>query len=178
MLLSKNYLEPEHIEIISSMTAIPSSGWFCYVISLYFNKANNCNTEAKHLFYLHTILTLEALWFFCKLCLIVLILTGILVSMIVQTYLTCRNSNRRSRSIKEKIFGRKSLDVSYSKIDPEEFWIIWMEVYKPEDQMIRLPWTEKHFFHSRCLGDWMSVTPKCPLWNTDIDASMSISSEM
>ena len=73
--------------------------------------------------------------------------------------------------------GRDSLNVSFSKIDADEFCIIWMEVYKPSDKVTRLPWTQKHFFHSRWIGDWISVTPKCPLWNTDIDASMSISGD-
>lgn len=175
--LSANRIKPDHLEIISSMIAIPSSGWFWYVASLYFNKENNCKTEAKHLFYLHTLLALEALWFFWKLCLIVIVLTGFLLTLFIQNYLNCRSANRRRTSIKEKIFARKSLNMSFSKVDPDEFCIIWMEVYKKEDELIRLPWTKKHFFHSKCIGDWISVTPKCPLWNTDIDASMSVWSD-
>ncbi|CAI2377528.1 unnamed protein product [Moneuplotes crassus] len=177
ILLSYNYLNTDQVEMIASLITIPSSGWFCYVASLYFSKENTCKTDAKHLFYLHSILALEAIWFFCKLFLIVILLSGILLSMLIRNYLNCRRSNRQKKTVKEKIFGRKSLDVSFSKINPDEFCIICMEVYKPQDQMIRLPCTQKHFFHSKCIGDWISVTPKCPLCNIDIDASMSVSNE-
>lgn len=170
-------LKTNQLEIISSLIAIPSSGWFWYVTSLYFNAENNWKTEAKYLFYIHTMLTLEALWFFFKLLFIVFVLSLVLVIIFVRNYLSCRKLRRQKENIKDKIMARDSLNITVSKIDPDEFCIICMENYKPKDKVTRLPCTQKHFYHSKCIGDWISVSPKCPLWNTDIDASMSLKSE-
>ena len=76
-------------------------------------------------------------------------------------------------NIKDKIIGRNSLNVSVSKIDSEEFWIIWMESFNEKEKVIRLPWNQKHFFHSKWISEWITVSPKCPLWNVEIDPSMS-----
>lgn len=176
-LLHFNVLKTNQLEMISSALAIPSSGWFCYITSLYFNPENTWRTDAKYLFYLHSLLALEAMWFFFKLCLIVIVLSWILVPMIVQNYLSWRRFDERKKCVKDKIMERESLNMSISKIDPEEFCIICMENYKPLDKVTRLPCTHKHFFHSKWIGDWISVSPKCPLCNTDIDASMSVVDE-
>ena len=130
ILMYFHILNVSHLEIISSMLAVPSSGWFCYVTSLYFNKENTWKIEAHNLFYMHSLLTLEALWFFFKLFMIVIILSGILLTMCAQNYLNSRSSNQRKKSVKEKIFGRESLEMSFSKIESDEFWVIWMETYK------------------------------------------------
>ena len=54
------------------------------------------------------------------------------------------------------------------KFNPEEYGegvecIICMEEYKPEDEVTPLPCDERHFFHSRCIEDWLKTNNSCPL---------------
>mmetsp|Transcript_6700 Transcript_6700/g.5830 ORF Transcript_6700/g.5830 Transcript_6700/m.5830 type:complete len:80 (-) Transcript_6700:162-401(-) len=79
------------------------------------------------------------MWFFFKLMMIVLVLSGFIITMFFQNYFNCRRSRSHKKSVKDKIMGRDSLNMSFSKIDPEEFCIICMEVYKPSDKVVRLP---------------------------------------
>mmetsp|Transcript_37832 Transcript_37832/g.43469 ORF Transcript_37832/g.43469 Transcript_37832/m.43469 type:complete len:138 (-) Transcript_37832:72-485(-) len=137
------------MEIITSVIAVPSSGWFCYITSSYFNSQNNCKTDAKYLFYIHSLLTIEALWFFFKLVLIVLLLSLILLALFCENTLRCRRLKNRNLSVKDKILGRDSLNISVSKIDPEEFCVICMEAFDEKTKAIRLPCNKKHFFHSK-----------------------------
>ena len=87
-------MKTNQMEIISSVIAVPSSGWFWYVTSTYFNAENNCRHDAKYLFYIHTLLVIEALWFFLKLVLIVLALSLILVWMFWENTLRCRRNKK------------------------------------------------------------------------------------
>lgn len=166
-------MKTNQMEIIASVIAVPSSGWFWYVTSTYFNSENNWRTDARFLFYIHTILVIEALWFFLKLVLIVLALSLILIIMFWENSLRWRRDKNRNINIKDKILGRDSLNMSVSKIDSEEFWIICMESFNEKEKVIRLPWNQKHFFHSKWISEWITVSPKWPLWNVEIDASMS-----
>lgn len=165
-------IKSHQLEIISSVLSVPSSGWFWYVTTNYFNKENNWKHKAKPLFFIHTILTIEALWFFFKLMMIVLLLSLILLFMFCDNYLNWRRQRSHTLSIKDKIMTRESLHLLPSQIDPDEFWVIWMEQYTEKDKVIRLPWTKTHFFHSKCLEEWITISPKCPLCNTEIDPDM------
>lgn len=165
-------IKTHQLEIIASVISIPSSGWFWYITSTYFSKGNDCKSTQKPIFYIHTILTIEALWFFFKLILIVLVLTIVIIALFVENYLKCRRAKDKSKTVKDKIMERESLNLTASKINPEEFCVICMEVYKPDDKVIRLPWAKTHFFHSKCLSEWIDHQPKCPLWNTEINPDM------
>lgn len=173
LLSYKGYLKSSQLEIIGSVLAIPSSAWFWYVCSSYFSPINNWKEKSKNLFYIHSLLAIEALWFFFKLFLIVLLLSIIIIAVWCDSYVQGRRKRNRNLGIKDKIMGRDSLNLSTSKIDSEEFWIICMEVYKPGDKIVRLPCDSKHFFHSACIGEWIEVSPKCPLCNTELDSSIS-----
>jgi hypothetical protein len=176
-LTRKKYLRTNQLEIISSLIAIPSSGWFWYVTSLYFNSQYDWKERANYLFYMHSILVTEALWFFFKLLLIVVLLTLILTAVCVENYFSCRRQAALKNWVKDRIMARESLNMSYSRIPADEFWIICMESYSPKDKVTRLPWTQKHYYHTKWIGEWITVNPRCPLCNTDIDASMSVHSE-
>ena len=41
--------------------------------------------------------------------------------------------------------------------------VICMEEYKETDEVIELPCNEKHFFHSKCITDWLNSNNSCPL---------------
>ena len=41
--------------------------------------------------------------------------------------------------------------------------VICMEEYKETDEVIELPCNEKHFFHAKCITDWLNSNNSCPL---------------
>lgn len=68
-----------------------------------------------------------------------LVLTIVIIALFVENYLKCRRAKDKSKTVKDKIMERESLNLTASKINPEEFCVICMEVYKPDDKVIRLP---------------------------------------
>ena len=54
------------------------------------------------------------------------------------------------------------------KIKPEQFpegaeCVICMVEYTPDDDIIRLPCDERHFFHADCITSWLKSNNSCPL---------------
>ena len=65
------------------------------------------------------------------------------------------------------------LNVASLKLNPAQFswddeWAICWDEFKPEQQIIRLPWNEKHYFHEAWIGEWIGIKSVCPIWKAEI----------
>jgi hypothetical protein len=47
---------------------------------------------------------------------------------------------------------------------------ICMEEYKDDDEIAELKCSEKHYFHSKCLEEWLKNKLECPLCKKSVEA--------
>lgn len=45
---------------------------------------------------------------------------------------------------------------------------ICMEEYTPDDLVTDLPCNEAHYFHTKCIADWIKNNNSCPMCRTEI----------
>ena len=63
---------------------------------------------------------------------------------------------KAARTLKRKVFG----DV---RVQSMQECVICMEEFKDSDEVAELKCDERHYFHSRCLEDWLKRKLECPL---------------
>ena len=61
-----------------------------------------------------------------------------------------------ARNIKRKMFG----DI---RVQAMQECVICMEEFKEQDEIAELKCDERHYFHSKCLEDWLKRKLECPL---------------
>ena len=52
----------------------------------------------------------------------------------------------------------------------EEECIICMDKYEPDSQIIRLPWSELHYFHQSWILKWVESNASCPFCKANVDS--------
>lgn len=41
--------------------------------------------------------------------------------------------------------------------------VVCFETYEADQQVVELPCDERHFFHTKCIEDWLKKNNSCPL---------------
>ena len=135
-----------------------------------FDKDLNWNTnwrsDAFWLWLIQVIMFLEAFWFFCK---FIYVIIRILCSLLCQYISRKRNEWKQKKEADQAysaVLHEESWRVNRSNLDPEEFWILCMEIFDERSKITLLPWNEKHLFHTSWISEWVKSNPRWPLWNT------------
>ena len=193
LLLSKNKsLSFAQMEIITGITSFLSSGWFGLVLSQswifwklieYFkttekifgssssldpslNWNNDWRNDAFWLWLIQVILFLEGMWFFCKLIYVIIRLTWSILYKCISNKIKEWRQKKEANNAYNAVIHEKSWRIDISNLDPDEFWILWMEIFDENSKITLLPCNEKHYFHTEWISDWVKDNPRCPLWNT------------
>ena len=66
--------------------------------------------------------------------------------------------------MKQILLGIGNLKMKRTFYEPDDVWSIWVEQFAPSQNIVRLPWNEKHYFHDNCIGEWINSNPTWPLW--------------
>ena len=189
VITSKRSLNFRQLELITASVSIFSAGWFLLIILkswifwklvLYAKNSNTIITDtlpsidwnndwrnnAFCLWLIQVIMFLEAVWFFWKLTyIVVMLIWTIVIQSIVSKYSDYKTKHDKQKAC-DAVLKEQSWKMDRTQLDPDEFWIICMDVFDEDSQITLLPCNERHFYHSQCISDWVKSNPKCPLWNT------------
>ena len=109
---------------------------------------NDWRNNAFCLWLIQVVMFLEAVWFFCKITYIALMLLwSILIQTVINKYNDIKAKNDKKKAC-DAIFNEESWKMDRTNLDPDEFCIICMEVFGEDSQITLLPCNERHFYHS------------------------------
>lgn len=146
-------------------------GWYIYITVAFFSSHNDCKKEERAIWVAHLILLIEA-WF---MFLFILFICCILTSAIVLIWYYQRKKKKEMRQanrIRDVLLNAVNLQLNLEDLNEDDSWAIWLEEFTENDKIIRLPWDQRHHFHSKCIGDWWARKTTCPLWKTAFNREM------
>ena len=77
------------------------------------------------------------------------------------------DNKRNNMKLKNLLMGIADLKINPDSHTDEE-WIIWMDQYVPDSDILRLPCNQHHYFHRDCILKWIESNPTCPLCKTPV----------
>ena len=164
----KRYLSFSTIELITMVIIIPSWAWFVNAILKFTAGSNDWRKHAFFYFIVDFVLFMEALLFFSKLFIVIVVLTFSLLYMYISDFYSKWRTKREGELAYEAVLNDDELKIRKSEVDPDEFCIICMEAFDSNDQITQLSWNIKHLFHADWIAEWVQTHPKWPLCNIPI----------
>ena len=64
------------------------------------------------------------------------------------------------------------LNITGRRFEADELCCICLDNFETEQDVIRLPCNKFHFFHRKCINDWIIKSPTCPLCKIEIDEDL------
>ena len=58
--------------------------------------------------------------------------------------------------------------IDSNQFNSKDDWSICCDEFSSDQQIIRLPWNEKHYFHANCIGEWLERKTVWPIWKAPI----------
>ena len=128
--------------------------WYFYVVYTFYSSENECKEQSIYLYVAHVILVLEALLAFSTTALI------LSLCLLLMWILWISNSRRyfnktRNLRLKDVILNATNLKLTQDHVNYEEDWVICLDEFQADQNIIRLPWDPKHYFHANWIGDWI-----------------------
>lgn len=152
--------------------------WYTHVTIMFFRKDNDCRQVSKSLYSAHVVLLVEAAIIYFIFAVFTLI-TCCALFVIIFTAKMEHNQKKQNVKIKNVLLGLTALKLNPTEYS-EEDCIICCEQFQENQDIIRLPWDPRHYFHPQWIGPWLEKEASCPLCKQEItmDQLKSIQSKI
>ena len=139
--------------------------WNLIIIVLFSISTKDCLDNATLLWVASLIMVIQAIieftlkiWFIC------LILILFAVGERDPELQQIRQMQMDRKLIVEIVTKIKNLKLKNDEFKPnEDSCCIWLEQFKPDGEVIYLPWNQKHMFHYKWISEWLSNQARCPI---------------
>lgn len=134
------------------------TGWMIYSYVNFFNieDRETCqNYWPMYLFLAYGFYVFPQAWIFvCTFSIIMVFL------WIYARRMNRPNWNGANNQILNRLVRTRFTPENYNQ---NEAWSVCLEEFKPEDEIITLPWNGRHIFHTQCILEWLPRNNACPL---------------
>lgn len=154
VLLKGKVVRVATVKLIKLIMVFCLLGWYIFVTKRFFSN-NTCKTESNPLYIASLILVIEAILIFMLTSILSCIIMCLLCVMCV-IYKTNQEERNKNLMIKDVLLNVASLRLTPAQFSKEDSCSICLEDYAPDQQVIRLPCNDKHYFHSSCIAEWIS----------------------
>lgn len=149
--------------------------WLIYANIIFFSPSQDeqktCSEDSSSLFYIMFGTIIVGYLYMMKCAAISIFIFCCLPIILVQAYRRARRPDwvpAPNRLIERLV---------PTQFDPrrnrgEESCPICLDDYKPNDEIIKLPCDERHFFHSHCIKDWLKNNNNCPMCKKELTGSI------
>ena len=165
--INLEYISLTNIQLIKLITKILSIGWYLYAWVKFFQKDNNWKSESIPLYIACLVIVVEGFVIFFIICFYMILISYFLIS----TFLIKKNvQNERRKIVKIKDILRSiaSLKLSSKQFNSSDDWVICWDEFWSDQQIIRLPWSPKHYFHINWIWAWTEQRTVCPICKAPI----------
>ena len=165
-MIIKGYLKKIWRDVAYILWVLVLSAWYIHVTDLFFRSSNDWRSKSTMIWISHLVILIEAFgifwlegWF--------IILIAILC--VVMWVMIKSQMNKSQRNVKIKNMLK---NIATMKFDPtlhsDDDWIICMEPYTQEQEIIQLPCNSKHYFHGHCITQWVERNACWPICKKEI----------
>lgn len=153
--------------VITRFLSIPLIGWYIYTTAVFYSSSNNWRDKSLSLWIGHLLLLIESFWYLIFWCLISIIIWLIWI-LTIFLQLVKGEEKKKSMKIRELLSKAKWLKMSPDELIDGDEWSICFNEFEKDQQVIKLPWNDKHFFHSDWIWEWVGRKSNCPLWKFEL----------
>jgi hypothetical protein len=152
--------------IARAVQSVGLVGWLIYGNVIYYSSTNDCQANAYGLNLLMLLLIVigyfQMLKCFCY---------GTFIAISIPFFLMAYRRQRQPNWVPVPPNFIKKL--ARNKFDPTqnvafEACAICMKDYTSKDEIICLPCDDKHYFHAKCISEWLKRNNNCPLCKATI----------
>ena len=155
------------IQLIKLWMLFVFQGWYIYVWVKFFDSENNWKQDNYYLYLADFFIVIEAFIIFFTMCWCLS-----LISWILWLFIFVKKGEeaekKQNLKVKDILLHVASLKLNPSQFSRDDEWAICWDQFQPEQQIIRLPWNEKHYFHADWIGEWISIKTVCPICKAQI----------
>ncbi|CAI2377390.1 unnamed protein product [Moneuplotes crassus] len=161
-LAKQRVINPSSVSILSTAVATPLFFWYTFMVILFFTKYNDCKESSFPLYLGLLLLVVESILYLIFFILISMLLCciGILTSVIC--FIKWRNKNN-NKKISNLLLKAKGLRKDPRECEHAEECCICFGEFGSDSKVICLPCNDKHYFHSKCISEWMKTRNSCPI---------------
>ena len=139
------------------------TGWMLYSYISYFNIDDQDTCRDYWPMYLYLAygfyIFLQAWIFVCASSIILIFLC------IYARRLNRPNWNGANNQLLNRLVRTRYTPANYNN---DEACSVWLDEFKEEDEIITLPCSDRHIFHSKCILEWLPRNNVCPLWKEPV----------
>ena len=148
------------------MVSISTKSQFYVDHRIFFRDSNNCRAVSSALWWAHLMILLSGL-ISILLCWMMTCFWCLIVYSSLVTINSEMNERINNMRLKNLLMGIADLKINANGHTNEEC-VVWMEKYKPDSEIMRLPCNQNHYFHRDCILNWIESTPSCPVCKVPI----------
>lgn len=167
-LLKKKYILLKTLNLVKFFVMFLILGWQIYIVVSFFSPDNNCDDKEVLIYIAHLLLVIEWFAIFIMISLMWCCICWLL-ALVWCIYQHQQKDKRRNIKIKDILLNAASLKLNLNDIGEGNSCAIWLEDFKAEDKIIRLPWDKRHHFHADCIGQWIETNASCPICKTQFN---------
>ncbi|CAI2372280.1 unnamed protein product [Moneuplotes crassus] len=160
-LVKHRKMNPSVVGMINSIIGLPFVGWYIFITVHFFKSAKHCTHESSALYWGFMILLVESFFYYIKLIVVLIIVVAVVTYCGIHHSLSKRKKKRVK--LKQILLGIGNLKMKRDYYEPDDVCSICCEQFSADQNIIRLPCNNKHYFHDNCIGEWINNNPSCPL---------------